>query len=73
MDRSNRLYRLIPHFVNAHLRRMWKLDFTQLLLLFLLQDLGVLMWANSSKRVIVVSRSGHDDVKRFWKRQKQNT
>ena len=31
------------------------------------------MWANSSKRVIVVSRSGHDDVKRFWKRQKQNT
>ena len=28
------------------------------------------MWANSSKRVIVVSRSGHDDVKRFWKRQK---
>ncbi|KAK2567068.1 General transcription factor IIH subunit 4 [Acropora cervicornis] len=37
------------------------------------EDLGVLMWANSSKRVIVVSRSGHDDVKRFWKRQKQNT
>lgn len=34
------------------------------------EDLGVLMWANSSKRVIVVSRSGHDDVKRFWKRQK---
>ncbi|KAM7441372.1 General transcription factorIIH subunit 4 [Porites harrisoni] len=37
------------------------------------EDLGVLMWANSSKRVIVVSRSGHDDVKRFWKRQKQST
>lgn len=73
VDRSNRLCRLIPHFVIAQLRRMWKLDFTQFLLLFLLQDLGVLMWANSSKRVIVVSRSGHDDVKRFWKRQKQNT
>ncbi|EDO38911.1 predicted protein [Nematostella vectensis] len=35
------------------------------------EDLGVLIWANSTKRVVVVSRSGHDDVKRFWKRQRQ--
>lgn len=34
-------------------------------------DLGVLLWANSTKRYIVVSRAGHDEVKRFWKRQKQ--
>ena len=34
-------------------------------------DLGVLLWANSVKRYIVVSRAGHDEVKRFWKRQKQ--
>ncbi|KAL3871360.1 hypothetical protein ACJMK2_039367 [Sinanodonta woodiana] len=34
------------------------------------QDLGVLVWDNPSKRVMVVSRAGHDDVKKFWKRQK---
>ncbi|KXJ19425.1 general transcription factor IIH subunit 4 [Exaiptasia diaphana] len=34
------------------------------------EDLGVLIWANSTKRVVIVSRSGHDDVKRFWKRQR---
>ncbi|XP_046845496.1 general transcription factor IIH subunit 4-like [Xenia sp. Carnegie-2017] len=34
------------------------------------EDLGVLIWANSSKRVMIVNKSGHDDVKKFWKRQK---
>ncbi|XP_067661083.1 general transcription factor IIH subunit 4-like [Haliotis asinina] len=36
------------------------------------QDLNVLVWDNPSKRVMIVSRAGHDDVKRFWKRQKQS-
>lgn len=35
-------------------------------------DLGVLVWSNPSKRVMVVSKSGHDDVKRFWKRHRQD-
>ena len=35
------------------------------------EDLGVLLWGNSSKRLMVVSKAGHDDVKRFWKRHKQ--
>jgi hypothetical protein len=37
----------------------------------MLQDLGVLVWDNVEKRVMVVTRYGHDDVKRFWKRQRQ--
>ncbi|XP_060065696.1 general transcription factor IIH subunit 4-like [Ylistrum balloti] len=36
------------------------------------KDLDVLTWENPSKRVMVVSRSGHDDVKRFWIRQRQS-
>lgn len=35
------------------------------------RDSGVLTWDNPSKRVMVVTRAGHDDVKKFWKRQKQ--
>ncbi|KAJ8300235.1 hypothetical protein KUTeg_021754 [Tegillarca granosa] len=35
------------------------------------RDLGVLIWDSPAKRVMVVSRGGHDDVKKFWKRQKQ--
>lgn len=34
------------------------------------RDLGVLIWDNPSKRVMVVSRTGHDDVKKFWKRNR---
>jgi len=34
------------------------------------EDLGVLLWANMNKRLMVVSKAGHDDVKRFWKRHK---
>jgi len=37
------------------------------------KDLGVLVWENPLKRVMVVTRGGHDDVKRFWKRQKHNS
>uniref|UniRef100_T1IVL1 General transcription factor IIH subunit 4 n=1 Tax=Strigamia maritima TaxID=126957 RepID=T1IVL1_STRMM len=36
------------------------------------QDLGVLVWESTPKRVMIVSRAGHDDVKRFWKRQKNS-
>ncbi|XP_066294463.1 general transcription factor IIH subunit 4-like [Branchiostoma lanceolatum] len=31
------------------------------------KDLGVLLWENNSKRHMVVSKAGHDDVKRYWK------
>ncbi|KAI0241767.1 General transcription factor IIH subunit 4, partial [Lamellibrachia satsuma] len=34
------------------------------------RDLGVLMWENPRSRMMVVDRSGHDEVKRFWKRHK---
>lgn len=36
------------------------------------QDLGVLIFSNPSRRVMLVSKSGHDDVKRFWKRHRQD-
>ena len=39
---------------------------------FLLQDMGVLLWDNAIKRVMVVTKGGHDDVKRYWKRQRQS-
>nr|CAG4644721.1 EOG090X04KD [Leptodora kindtii] len=32
------------------------------------QELGVLVWQNPSKRTMVVTKNGHDDVKKFWKR-----
>ncbi|XP_071801950.1 general transcription factor IIH subunit 4-like [Asterias amurensis] len=35
------------------------------------KDLGVLMWENPGKRTLVVTPSGHDDVKKFWRRQKK--
>ncbi|CAG2062326.1 unnamed protein product [Timema podura] len=31
-------------------------------------DLGVLTWQNIPRRTMVVTKSGHEDVKRFWKR-----
>ncbi|XP_029441080.1 general transcription factor IIH subunit 4 isoform X1 [Rhinatrema bivittatum] len=37
------------------------------------RDLGVLVFENPSKRVMVVTPGGHADVKRFWKRQKQSS
>lgn len=30
-------------------------------------ELGVLVWENDKKRTVVVTRSGHDEVKKFWK------
>lgn len=36
------------------------------------QDLGVLVFENPSRRVMVVTQAGHPDVKRFWKRQKHS-
>lgn len=29
---------------------------------------GVLIWQNDRKRTMVVTKTGHDDVKKFWKR-----
>ncbi|XP_018103697.1 general transcription factor IIH subunit 4 S homeolog isoform X1 [Xenopus laevis] len=37
------------------------------------RDLGVLVFENPAKRVMVVTPGGHSDVKRFWKRQKQSS
>ncbi|CAG2237501.1 general transcription factor IIH subunit 4-like [Mytilus galloprovincialis] len=34
------------------------------------KDLGVCVWDSPEKRVMVVTRFGHDDVKKFWKRNK---
>jgi len=33
-------------------------------------DKNHLLWANSQKRLMVVSKSGHDDVKKYWKKNK---
>ncbi|CAG2116467.1 unnamed protein product, partial [Medioppia subpectinata] len=35
-------------------------------------DLGVLIWNNPLRRVMVVSHDGHDEVRRFWKRHKKD-
>lgn len=37
------------------------------------QSIDVLMWHNESKRTMVVTKTGHDDVKRFWKRYQKGT
>ncbi|GAB6030558.1 hypothetical protein CHUAL_007424 [Chamberlinius hualienensis] len=37
------------------------------------RDMDVLIWDNPANRVVVVSRAGHDSVKKFWKRQKQSS
>ena len=31
---------------------------------------NVLLWANTQKRLMVVSKTGHDDVKKYWKKNK---
>ena len=36
------------------------------------QELDVLVWDMPEKRVMIVSKDGHDAVKRFWKRQRQS-
>lgn len=32
---------------------------------------GVLIWSSETKRTMVVTKNGHDDVKKFWKRYSQ--
>lgn len=39
---------------------------------FYLQDIGVLIFENERSKTIVVTKQGHDDVKKFWKRQKRS-
>ncbi|NWV19381.1 TF2H4 factor, partial [Origma solitaria] len=36
------------------------------------RNLGVLVFENPARRLMVVTPAGHPDVKRFWKRQKHN-
>lgn len=35
-------------------------------------QLGVLVWANEGNRTVVVTKEGHDPVKKFWKQQSRN-
>jgi transcription initiation factor TFIIH subunit 4 len=37
------------------------------------KDMNVLLWSSTQKRCIIVSKAGHDDVKRFWKMQRPKT
>ncbi|CAF0836789.1 unnamed protein product [Didymodactylos carnosus] len=34
------------------------------------KDLGVLLWSSPPKRYVIVSKAGHDEVRRFWKQQR---
>ncbi|XP_036290386.1 general transcription factor IIH subunit 4 isoform X2 [Pipistrellus kuhlii] len=43
------------------------------LLLAHARELGVLVFENAAKRLMVVTPAGHGDVKRFWKRQKHSS
>jgi transcription initiation factor TFIIH subunit 4 len=37
------------------------------------RDAGYLVWDNASKRAMVVSQDGHEDVRLFWKRHKKSS
>ena len=37
------------------------------------QELGVLVWHNPPRRTMVVTKNGHDDVKRFWKKHSKGS
>lgn len=37
------------------------------------RELGVLVFENPARRLMVVTPAGHSDVKRFWKRQKHSS
>ncbi|CAF0788494.1 unnamed protein product [Adineta ricciae] len=37
------------------------------------KDLNVLLWSSAQKRCVVVSKAGHEEVKRFWKMQRPKT
>ncbi|XP_059607829.1 general transcription factor IIH subunit 4 [Phlebotomus argentipes] len=37
------------------------------------QSISVLVWQNERTRTMVVTKSGHDDVKKFWKRYSKGT
>ena len=36
-----------------------------------LQDLGVIIFENPSRRLLVVTYAGHEEVKRFWRNHKK--
>ena len=35
-------------------------------------SMGVLIWASSSSKTMVVAKDGHDDVRRYWRKSKKN-
>lgn len=37
------------------------------------QSISVLIWQSERTRTMVVTKNGHDDVKRFWKRYQKGT
>lgn len=37
------------------------------------QDLGVLVWQNDKRRTMLVTKQGHDEVKKFWKKHSKGT
>lgn len=37
------------------------------------KDLNVLLWSNAQKQCVIVSKAGHEEVKRFWKTQRPKT
>lgn len=44
---------------------------TKILLSYCFQDLGVIIFENPSKRLLVVTPTGHEEVKRYWRRYKK--
>ncbi|KAF8566954.1 hypothetical protein P879_06625 [Paragonimus westermani] len=34
------------------------------------KNIGVLLWENPERRLMVVSKSGHEDVRKFWKQKR---
>ncbi len=37
------------------------------------EQLGVVIWANSRNRTVIVTKEGHDPVKKYWKQQSKNS
>ncbi|CAK9291999.1 unnamed protein product [Gordionus sp. m RMFG-2023] len=36
------------------------------------QNINVVEWSSRNKRVLIVSKDGHDEVKKFWKSHKSS-
>ncbi|VDP88269.1 unnamed protein product [Echinostoma caproni] len=42
----------------------------RLVVLSFLKSIGALLWENPERRLMVVSRNGHEDVRKFWKQKR---